>query len=313
MSPEQLNARAVDRRSDVFSAGIVCWEALTGERLFAGSDAGEILGKVLTMDIVSPSDVPPPKPKDGQPSPEPIDERISAAVMRALERSPDERWQSARDFAIALEDVGPLATAHRVGEWVEQIAGEELRERSRRIAEIEGMPTDFARSLDEQLLQDVPIVIPIESSVPSVEAATLTEVLKPPPRRKVLMWGAVGLTALAVPVVLAQRARDSTALGSIHSATPAQTVPSVPSSQPPPYPGGSGSTAEAIGGAATNEDEPIPSPLADEKEADSPGIAGATGATPAAERASRASTRCQPPWYRDKDGIKRIKRWCLGR
>jgi hypothetical protein len=87
MSPEQLNSREVDRRTDVFAAGVVAWECLTGKRLFAGSDPGEVLAKVLTLDIAAPIEVQSSIPR-----------ALSDTVMRALERSPEQRWQTARDL-----------------------------------------------------------------------------------------------------------------------------------------------------------------------------------------------------------------------
>ena len=132
MSPEQLNSREVDRRTDIFAAGIVAWECLTGRRLFAGSDPGEVLAKVLTLDIPTPievlSSIPP---------------AVSNTVMQALERSPDQRWQTARDFAIELERTVVLAAAHVVGNWVEQNAGEALQDRRHRVQMVERASVDL--------------------------------------------------------------------------------------------------------------------------------------------------------------------------
>lgn len=132
MSPEQLNSREVDRRTDVFAAGVVAWECLAGRRLFAGSDPGEVLAKVLTLDIPAPIEV--------QSS---IPQSISNTVMRALERSPEQRWQTARDFAIELERNIPLAASHVVGDWVAQNAGEALLDRRHRVEAVERASVDL--------------------------------------------------------------------------------------------------------------------------------------------------------------------------
>ncbi len=131
MSPEQLNGKDIDRRSDIFASGIVLWEALAGKRLFAGADAGEILGKVLASEI--------PTPKSVVPS---LSDEVSDAVMRSLERDPDKRFQTARDFAVALEQAGGVATAHTVGEWVREYGGDELGGRMNLVARVEGYPMD---------------------------------------------------------------------------------------------------------------------------------------------------------------------------
>jgi serine/threonine protein kinase len=150
MSPEQLNSREVDRRTDVFAAGIVAWECLVGRRLFAGSDPGEVLAKVLTLDIPSPREV-------SLSVPEPI----SVAIMRALEREPDRRWATAREFAICLEQSGTLAAGHRVGEWVEEHATDALRERQRRVTAVESATIDLALDPATQTISERPIQRPV--------------------------------------------------------------------------------------------------------------------------------------------------------
>src|SRR4051812_45043266 len=132
MSPEQLNSRDVDRRTDVFAAGVVAWECLAGRRLFAGSDPGEVLAKVLTLDIPAPIDVLSSVPR-----------ALSNIVMRALERSPEQRWQTARDFAIELERTVVLAAPHVVGDWVAQHAGEALQDRRLRVEAVERASVDL--------------------------------------------------------------------------------------------------------------------------------------------------------------------------
>jgi serine/threonine-protein kinase len=132
MSPEQLNSRDVDRRTDVFAAGVVAWECLAGRRLFAGSDPGEVLAKVLTLDIPAPIDVLSSVPRV-----------LSNTVMRALERSPEQRWQTARDFAIELERNVALAAPHMVGDWVAQHAGDALQDRRLRVEAVERASVDL--------------------------------------------------------------------------------------------------------------------------------------------------------------------------
>lgn len=128
MSPEQLSGMSVDRRSDVFAAGVVLWEALTGQRLFTGEDASEVLGKILHEPVTPPSSI---NPK--------IRRAIDPVVMRALDKNPETRFQSAREFAIAVEDVMQPMSPRAVGEWVERIAGDSLEKRERALAEIESV------------------------------------------------------------------------------------------------------------------------------------------------------------------------------
>lgn len=128
MSPEQLNGKAVDRRTDIFAAAVVLWETIVGKRLFDGADAGEIFAKVLATDI--------PQPKSLVPS---VPDALNAVVMKGLERNPERRYQTAREFAIALEGTFPPSTSRAVGEWVERWAHAELERRAQMIGDIESI------------------------------------------------------------------------------------------------------------------------------------------------------------------------------
>ncbi len=90
MSPEQIMGLPVDGRSDLFSAGVILYQFLTGERPFAGS-ATTTMQKVLKEDPLPPSTL------NVQLLPE-----MDAVVRKALAKRPDERFQSAKEFAGAL-------------------------------------------------------------------------------------------------------------------------------------------------------------------------------------------------------------------
>ena len=137
MAPEQLLSEAVDRRADVYSAAVVLWEALTGERLFEGENQGRVIRKVLDEPVPLPSSVTPGLPK-----------ALDQAVMRGLERDLEKRWQTARDFAAALEQCTPAASATQLGEWVESIGGSSLGDRAQRVKDIESRSDVYLPALD---------------------------------------------------------------------------------------------------------------------------------------------------------------------
>jgi serine/threonine-protein kinase len=127
MSPEQLSSANVDRRADLFAASIVLWEMLSAKRLFQAPDPGAIVGKVLNAVIQKPSEV-----AQGLPP------QLDAIVMKGLSRDPKLRFQSAMEMARAIETSGlPIARPSEVGAWVNRIAGDTLKKRARRVAEIE--------------------------------------------------------------------------------------------------------------------------------------------------------------------------------
>jgi len=99
LAPEQVYRRPLDRRADVFSAGIVLWECLTGKKLFAADSEGETLAAVMTADIRPPS-------VERLDLPLELDE----ICLRALEREPKRRYATAADFALAIEQSGELAS-----------------------------------------------------------------------------------------------------------------------------------------------------------------------------------------------------------
>jgi serine/threonine protein kinase/tetratricopeptide (TPR) repeat protein len=90
MSPEQIRGKPVDQRSDLFALGVILYEMLTGVRAFQGENAVETMMAVLQNDpILSAGRGVPPE--------------LSEIVLHSLEKSPEDRFQSARDLAFALQ------------------------------------------------------------------------------------------------------------------------------------------------------------------------------------------------------------------
>lgn len=94
MSPEQAWGRTVDGRSDIFSVGALLFEMLTGRRLFVGESEMEVLEAVRECRVVPPSELEPGVP-----------EVVDAVVLVALEREPDDRFQSAGELGRRLEEL----------------------------------------------------------------------------------------------------------------------------------------------------------------------------------------------------------------
>lgn len=126
LSPEAADGEEVDARTDLFAVGIILWEMLTGERLFLGENDYETLEQVRkteipTFEATGRIDVP---------------ESLAQIVYRALERQPNQRYQTAqsmgRDLAGFLFENDEPMTSFELAGRVERVLGDEdpIRETS---------------------------------------------------------------------------------------------------------------------------------------------------------------------------------------
>ena len=132
MSPEQLergrsDKGEVDRRSDLFSTGVMLWELLAGQRLTPSAAATLLAGGAL------------PDPRDRDPS---VPEALAALTMRALARDPAARFATADAMADALEEAargcGLALSTKEVASWTSPLATRTLARRRDDVAEAAG-------------------------------------------------------------------------------------------------------------------------------------------------------------------------------
>jgi serine/threonine protein kinase/uncharacterized protein YecT (DUF1311 family) len=91
MSPEQIDGRRVDGRSDIYSVGVLGWELLTGRRPWAGENLYSIIYKQKHEVLPRITTLRPRVPAN-----------LLVAIERALEKDPDQRWQSAEELVAHL-------------------------------------------------------------------------------------------------------------------------------------------------------------------------------------------------------------------
>ena len=92
MSPEQCQGRRLDNRSDIYSLGLIAFEALTGARVYEGSSVVELL--------IAHTNVPPPKLWELRPD---LPDHVIDSIYKAIAKKPNDRWHSVEDFLSGLK------------------------------------------------------------------------------------------------------------------------------------------------------------------------------------------------------------------
>src|SRR5580693_2196889 len=126
MSPEQVRGIPIDRRSDVFSCGIVLYELLTGERLFVGESDFSTLEKVRNVEILPPSTYN-----------RRIPDELERIVLKALAKDVEDRYQNAIDLHDELQafvyTAGEFYSRKDLAGWMKKTFGREIEEESTKL------------------------------------------------------------------------------------------------------------------------------------------------------------------------------------
>jgi serine/threonine protein kinase len=171
MSPESVLGVTLDPRSDVFGVGVCLYEMVTGRRLFAGTD------DIATLKLVSSATVPPPSALL-----EDTPEDLEQIIMRALQRDPEQRWQSAGEMAhalsacIAAED--PTFGTRNLTEFMHELFEPDMKAEQRRQNDL------IAASHDQKLMEERRrfVASPLgAAAIAKAEAARKLASTRPPP------------------------------------------------------------------------------------------------------------------------------------
>jgi eukaryotic-like serine/threonine-protein kinase len=143
MSPEQALGKPIDRRTDLFALGIILYQLTTGKHPFRGET-----DVVTLQNIVSNRPVIPPRAYDKE-YPKPLE----AVLMKALDRDPDKRYQTAAEFEAALDRVFPPTVprvrTEDVGKFVSSLLGERGDERRKALRDAIRLADERSAGNDE--------------------------------------------------------------------------------------------------------------------------------------------------------------------
>jgi eukaryotic-like serine/threonine-protein kinase len=232
MSPEQARGKLVDRRSDVFAAGIVLWELLVGSRLFDHDNEAALLVALISEKPM------PPSAKD------PALADLDKLVLKALEVEPEARYATALEFASAIEAAIPPASREEVAAWLKSEARATLARRQAMMVRARARMARAARGDTSK------------SAPPLDEASGASS-----PGEPELMWDASTTTTQDGPAYAALVSRASAPSPAVPRAAPPPPRPPPPRAPgPPPHLTPSGGPSApldpALAEPTTTNDEP---------------------------------------------------------
>lgn len=319
MAPEQARGEEISSRTDIYAAGVVLYEALTGLRIIDGDNEIAQLNQVL--------ETPAPRPSDLDPVFAPFD----PIVAKALAKDAADRYETARDMAVALEHAIRPMSNYEVGEWVKKVAATPLADRAAKMRRMEQCAAGEVTSITGTVMTAGMLSPP---SVPTIAAGVLDA---PPPepeeKKRGVFWiaGGVLLVCLLGTGFIYSKYLSPDAAATSQPAAPSPTSISTQENEAT----GKAESAKANSPAETPEpidtaDVPDIDELAAEKEAsEAPKATAAvpqkrapaapaktTKPEPPAAKvepkpAAKPAVDCSSPVWVDSKGIKHVKTECL--
>ena len=305
LSPEVVLGDNVDRSSDLFSTGILLWEALAGRSLFedgAVSDA-EGMRRVLRSRIPDLRSV-----RGG------LSKRLSAVVSKALQRDPTGRFATAEEFALALESAVAPASPSRLAALVTSLGAQHFEpSRQARAALRHSLPPplrqpQFSADTDAEEATLLALTGRFHADSLSPANADASSAPRVSPLRPLAV--ALGAAALAASLVLALRTypRRPPARLMTNTAAAAMGARLSPLALPSILP--ASRLVEPVEIVVTrpvatpHDDEAAPRPVVGRAVPRLPSRAGVGAGAPRA-------AACSPPTFLGEDGIRHFKAQCL--
>jgi serine/threonine-protein kinase len=254
MSPEQARHQRVDRRSDLYSAGLFLYELIAGTNPLEASAAGDLLAQVAAPSFTPLREVAPWCPQG-----------LSDAVMKALERDPADRFQTAEAFRAkvmgALLELDPTAGPESAAAFMRELFAAEYAQERKRVGAARDQLRMGPRQVESAGTRRTAVELPavrLEDVLPQAggpEAAASSEAVSPPdrggPPSETMPMSAESVAHLVVAAASPAPASAPVAPGALR-ASPAPTSPTIPvSAEPvtarPPTPAMPATTAQVAG------------------------------------------------------------------
>ena len=322
MPPEQLFGETVDRRVDVYAAGVLLWESLVGTRLFEGSSEEALVRRIAAGDDAAPST------RVSGISPE-----LDAIVIRALCKDADGRFPTALAMAEAISGIVALPPRTEISSWVKRFstvraipaAGSASRD-LRELTESAGVSADAIVAVLEHraTIASRPSFAPVSTSMGrTIPPAPATS-------RLAMVFGILAFAFAGVLVGRAMRAENAHAETGHYAAA---TAPAAPTGEPavaivtpsPTLAPTATSDSPSVAPAAPTSPKPVAQSLRNARAAakavkDAPAPAAPVAepkpegeATPQAARSTSDAkpASCRLPYVVDGEGHRHYKVECL--
>ncbi|MBS2015331.1 MAG: serine/threonine protein kinase [Deltaproteobacteria bacterium] len=199
MPPEQLFGEGVDRRVDVYGAGVLFWEALTGKRLFDGASE-EVLVRHIDAGALTP-------PSAFAPG---VSPELDAIVMRALCKEASGRYDTALEMAEAISKLVPLPPRTEISAWIKRFAktrpvpATSMGSSSDLATDERGHADEIVKALERKTVITRSSLAPVSASQPPVSLDVAEPQAKPKATSRAAMF--LGIAAFAIAGVVAGRA-----------------------------------------------------------------------------------------------------------
>ncbi len=211
MAPEQIQGGAIDRRVDIWALGVTLWEMLTRRRLFKRKNDAETIMAVVYGRFPTPSEVVPGLPKE-----------LDAVVMKALERDPERRFQTAREMGQALNqaitDHGKATGNAEISNLMDELFADRRERRT--------MMIEQARTMQSGVVHPSPVEESVAEELESAEAV-ISEV-EAPEEKTQRRAGLIGVVLGVVGGVVATLLLTLAFLGGEDNSPPPTTTENAP-------------------------------------------------------------------------------------